>query len=166
MTQREKILFLARSLVGLPYVWGGNNLRAGGLDCSGGVQFVLAHAGVEPWALRYAGTCDAVVRPAERIDLPAQGLFGALELVPAGARIEPGDLEFYGRDAGHVTHVMFVVAVGADGAVGWLAGQRNGTSKCVDVPSALAAKAHWDSARGGYRRDVVGHRRPRARLPG
>ena len=163
-TTREKILFLCRALRGLPYVWGGDGLRRGGMDCSGGTQFVLALAGVEPFALRYVGTCDPVVPAKDRL-LTAQGLADALDPVPDGTRLEAGDLEFYGRGPRAVTHVMFIASVDAAGKVVALAGQRNGTSKCVDVPSALAANARWDVAPAGYRRDVVGHARPWARLP-
>ncbi|WP_171905422.1 C40 family peptidase, partial [Cellulosimicrobium cellulans] len=38
----------AREYLGVPYVWGGESLAEGGLDCSGLVQLVLGRHGVDP----------------------------------------------------------------------------------------------------------------------
>lgn len=46
--RQEKInlvISTAKSLLGTPYVWGGNSLQAGGFDCSGFTQYVYGKAG-------------------------------------------------------------------------------------------------------------------------
>lgn len=44
---RNKVIAQAQKLIGLPYVWGGSNPKAGGLDCSGLVQYVLNQFGFQ-----------------------------------------------------------------------------------------------------------------------
>ena len=39
------IIRIAATLVGIPYVWGGESLAEGGFDCSGFVYVVLNRAG-------------------------------------------------------------------------------------------------------------------------
>ncbi len=76
---------------GVPYVYGGES-RAG-YDCSGLVQAAYRAAG---------------------IGLPrtAQEQYDAGPHLPAGAQLQPGDLVFFGQNAGDVEHVGIVVAPG------------------------------------------------------
>ncbi len=84
-------LSFALGQIGVPYVWGGES-RAG-YDCSGLVQ--------------------AAYRAA-RVSLPrnTQEQFDAGPHLPAGARLEPGDLVFFGASNSDVTHVGMVVRSG------------------------------------------------------
>lgn len=43
--RRHKVVAVARSLIGIPYVWGGSSPRTG-FDCSGLVQYVFFRVGV------------------------------------------------------------------------------------------------------------------------
>jgi hypothetical protein len=81
----EEVLATARRFLGVPYLWGG--MTAHGVDCSGFVSRVY-HA-------------NGVVLPRD-----ADLQFHDPNSVPVerGA-LQPGDLVFFGRDPGDVTHV-------------------------------------------------------------
>jgi cell wall-associated NlpC family hydrolase len=82
----------AEAYLGTPYVWGGENPRAG-FDCSGLVQWVYAEAG---------------------ISLPrvAQDQYDAGPHLAAGATLYPGDLVFFGSGPSGVEHVGIYVGNG------------------------------------------------------
>lgn len=82
----------AITLLGLPYVWGGESTQAG-FDCSGMVQYVYREVG---------------------IDLPrvAQNQYDAGPAVPPGSTVEPGDLVFFGAGINDVSHVGMYVGDG------------------------------------------------------
>jgi cell wall-associated NlpC family hydrolase len=84
-------LAFALSQLGVPYVWGGEGSQ--GYDCSGLVQASYRTAG---------------------INLPrvAQEQFDAGPHLPGGARLQPGDLVFFGSSTSDVTHVGIVVRSG------------------------------------------------------
>jgi cell wall-associated NlpC family hydrolase len=86
-----RALAFALEQQGVPYVYGGES-RAG-YDCSGLVQAAYRAAG---------------------IGLPrtAQEQYDAGPHLPAGAQLQPGDLVFFGQNAGDVEHVGIVVAPG------------------------------------------------------
>ncbi len=44
--QINKVIDTAKSLIGTPYVWGGNSIQAGGFDCSGLTQYTFSEVGV------------------------------------------------------------------------------------------------------------------------
>jgi len=104
---RRDFCKLVSSQIGTPYVWAGNNPETG-FDCSGLVV----------WALRQHG----LLRP--RDDLTAQRLADLSTQVPA---LKRGDLVFYGRDWGRVTHVTIYIGMGY--LVGASRGNRNIRSK-------------------------------------
>jgi len=81
----------ARAQLGLPYQWAGDGPARGdaGFDCSG-----LTHAA-------YAAAGVAIPRT-------ARTQYGAGPHLPAGARLLPGDLLFFGSP-GHVSHVGIYV---------------------------------------------------------
>lgn len=79
-----KIVTLAKTFIGKPYVWGGAS--PAGFDCSGLVQYSYR-------------TAAALSTP--RI---AQDQFRAARMIPA-ARAVPGDLVFYSDNTGSVYHV-------------------------------------------------------------
>jgi cell wall-associated NlpC family hydrolase len=92
----DDVLDVARQFLGLRYIWGGTS--SWGLDCSGLVHLVHRALGV--------------VLPRDASDQAA-----CEEIDPVGVdEVEPGDLYFFARPDGRVTHVGFVTApVGADG---------------------------------------------------
>lgn len=79
-----KIVTLAQTFIGKPYVWGGAS--PAGFDCSGLVQYSYR-------------TAAALSTP--RI---AQDQFRAARMIPA-VRAVPGDLVFYSDNTGYVYHV-------------------------------------------------------------
>lgn len=89
MDPKTILFYYAMRMVGLPYIWGGDDAIAG-FDCSGLVQELLLAAG----PLR-KGT-----------DYNAQGLW---DLFDTGAIVLPkfGALAFYGENAHKITHVGF-----------------------------------------------------------
>lgn len=44
---REKIIDIAKSALGTPYVWGGESYQEGGFDCSGLISWALNRAGIK-----------------------------------------------------------------------------------------------------------------------
>jgi cell wall-associated NlpC family hydrolase len=84
-------LSFALGQIGAPYVWGGES-RAG-YDCSGLVQAAYRAAGVS-------------------LPRTTQEQFDAGPHLPAGARLEPGDLVFFGASNSDVTHVGMVARSG------------------------------------------------------
>jgi len=91
-------------LVGVPYLWGGNDPWNGGVDCSGAIL----------WAYKGAGI--------QLPDLRARDLASRCELFTEPIEAKMGDLVFYG--GGNITHVVMVVAPGARA----VAGANGGTS--------------------------------------
>ena len=84
-------LSFALAQIGVPYVWGGES--PAGYDCSGLVQAAYRTAGV-------------------KLPRTSQEQFRAGPHLPAGARLEPGDLVFFGLNRGDATHVGMVVRPG------------------------------------------------------
>lgn len=80
-----KIVTLAKTFIGKPYVWGGASPTTG-FDCSGLVQYSYRTAG-------------ALTTPRT-----AQDQFIAARMIPA-VRAVPGDLVFYHDNTGYVYHV-------------------------------------------------------------
>jgi len=89
----DKVIATAKSLIGTPYVWGGESLQEGGFDCSGLTQYVFKQAGY---------TLNRISS-----DQAKQGLY------VSRANIKPGDLIFYSfnRD-GNVSHVGIYIGNG------------------------------------------------------
>jgi len=119
---RRDLCGRAVELIGVPYVWGGQD-PAYGLDCSGLI--------VE--CMRSVGLLEG--------DLSAQGLAdGAVRVSTVG--VMPGDLAFYGRDWSSVTHVVMVIAfervIGASNGGSWcttpdIARQRKAAVRIMDM---------------------------------
>jgi cell wall-associated NlpC family hydrolase len=84
-------LSFALGQIGVPYVWGGESRAS--YDCSGLVQAAYRTAGVS-------------------LPRTTQEQFDAGPHLPAGARLEPGDLVFFGSSNSDVTHVGMVVRSG------------------------------------------------------
>lgn len=83
----------AKSLVGTPYVWGGDSIEDGGFDCSGFVQYVFKKIGY---------TLNRV-----SADQSKQGSYVAKE------NLQPGDLVFYSLASdGKVSHVGIYIGSG------------------------------------------------------
>ena len=80
----QDVVDLAASLIGRPYVWGAEGPRS--FDCSGLTQFVFKEFGVE---------------------LPRRAISQSRAGVPAGRRLQRGDLLFFSTDTRKslVTHV-------------------------------------------------------------
>jgi cell wall-associated NlpC family hydrolase len=95
MTQQKvnTVISTAESLIGTPYVWGGESLAEGGFDCSGFTQYVYGKAGV---TLSRIST-----------DQAKQGI------AVARANIQPGDLIFYSfAGDGRISHVGIYIGGG------------------------------------------------------
>lgn len=86
------LLATARRFLGIPYLWGG--MTAHGVDCSGFVSRVYHANGVTLPRDADQQFEDPNALPVER------------------DRLRPGDLLFFGRDAGHVTHVGMYLGEG------------------------------------------------------
>ena len=147
---RERIAIVANVLHGVLYVWGGNALEQGGLDCSGFVQRVYAEAGIEPFASQFPS----------RLDLTAGGLFA--QLAPIDPTVEhplPGDCAFYGSGPGAVSHVMLVTYHEPGGRT-QVVGASRGDRACSSPDVALAKGARVKTfPTHDYRRDFLGFRR-------
>jgi cell wall-associated NlpC family hydrolase len=76
---------------GVPYLYGGESRT--GYDCSGLVQAAYRAAGIS-------------------LPRTAQEQYDAGPHLPAGERLQPGDLIFFGQSTGNVEHVGIVVAPG------------------------------------------------------
>ena len=87
-----KAVAFARAQLEVPYVWGGDGGAEGGFDCSGLTRAAYATAGID-----IPRTADTQWRHG-----PA---------VPAGQRLQPGDLLFYGTPT-RATHVTMYVGNG------------------------------------------------------
>lgn len=81
-----------RSLLGVPYLWGGRTPL--GLDCSALTQLLFAEQGV-------------------RLPRDADQQFHACSLLPEGRAPRRGDLLFFGRPRGRLGHVALALGSGA-----------------------------------------------------
>lgn len=79
------VISTAKSLIGTPYVWGGESPAEGGFDCSGFTQYCFKQAGY---------TLNRI-----SADQATQGVY-----VPY-ANLQPGDLVFYTFTGGPINHV-------------------------------------------------------------
>lgn len=88
-TKRQNVILTATDLIGIPYIWGGNDLS--GFDCSGLIEYVFKNNGIymprTTHQQQYIG---------ERIALD---------------QVQPGDLYFFEED-GQVYHVALALADG------------------------------------------------------
>lgn len=95
-TRQQKIdtvIRTAKSLIGTPYVWGGESPSEGGFDCSGLTQYVFKQAG---YTLNRTST-----------DQSRQGIY------VSRASIQPGDLIFYSfNNDGVISHVGLYIGNG------------------------------------------------------
>lgn len=83
----------AMELVGLPYIWGGDDPMLG-FDCSGLVQELLISCGAHP-------------NP--KVDHTAQMLFDYFNVHGSWNKHVLGSLAFYGASASKVTHVAMLL---------------------------------------------------------
>jgi cell wall-associated NlpC family hydrolase len=89
----NKVISTAKSLIGTPYVWGGESFQEGGFDCSGFTQYIFKQAGY---------TLNRVSR-----DQANQGAYVARN------NLQPGDLIFYSFEGnGVVNHVGLYIGNG------------------------------------------------------
>jgi cell wall-associated NlpC family hydrolase len=88
----EAAIALSRRFLGLPYTWGGAS--SFGYDCSGFTQMLCRRRGV--LIPRDAG--------------PQAAWRGVVPVDRAG--LQPGDLLFFGRSAGHITHTGMYIGEG------------------------------------------------------
>lgn len=89
----DLVIKTAKSLLGTPYVWGGESLQEGGFDCSGLTQYVFKNAGYN----------------LERVspDQANQGTYVSRD------KLQPGDLVFFSFTAnGIINHVGIYIGNG------------------------------------------------------
>jgi len=91
LKNRNDILSMANSLIGVPYLWGGKS--SFGYDCSGFVQMVLKNAGI------------SIPR-----DTGLQIKSDLLEEISI-TETQSGDLVFFSKD-NHINHVAFIIGDG------------------------------------------------------
>ena len=124
---RKGLCSRAVEMIGVPYVWGGNDPNYG-LDCSGAVVHCMRWVGL--------------LAPDE--DLSAQGLAdGSVRVSRVG--VMPGDLIFYGRSWESVTHVVMVIAFER------VIGASNGSRTCTTPDIARQRKAAVQVLKFDYR---------------
>lgn len=89
----DTVIATAKSLIGTPYVWGGESLSEGGFDCSGLTQYVFGKVGY---------TLNRI-----SIDQAKQGT------AVSWANLQPADLVFFGFNGnGVVNHVGIYIGNG------------------------------------------------------
>jgi cell wall-associated NlpC family hydrolase len=87
------VISTAKSLIGTPYVWGGESLQEGGFDCSGFTQYVFKQAGYQLNRISADQAKQGI--PVSRSDL------------------QPGDLVFYSFNMdGVISHVGIYIGNG------------------------------------------------------
>lgn len=92
-TKIDLLLSTARLLIGTPYVWGGDTLKAGGFDCSGLTEYVFSQAGY------------TIARTSQ--DQAKQGTYVAQN------SLQPGDLVFFSFTGdGVISHVGLYIGNG------------------------------------------------------
>ena len=131
------------------YVWRGQNIEQGHVDCSGLVLEVLKKFKVLPESFG---------------DVKAQGLSRCFRYTRSP---QVCDLVFYGKDWNHVTHVMFYVGElgGYDVEGTWLsydhcvAGMSGGKKNMSSSWARIMGAALWVKTSPRYRRDFLGYRR-------
>jgi cell wall-associated NlpC family hydrolase len=89
----DKVIATAKSLLGTPYVWGGESPQEGGFDCSGLTQYVFKQGGY---------TLNRISK-----EQATQGIYVARQ------NIKPGDLIFYSFEGnGIINHVGIYIGNG------------------------------------------------------
>lgn len=89
----DTVIATAKSLIGTPYVWGGESLAEGGFDCSGLTQYVFGKVGY---------TLNRI-----SIDQSKQGVY------TSWANLKPADLVFFGFNCdGVINHVGIYIGNG------------------------------------------------------
>lgn len=121
----------AKTLLGLPYIWGGSN-PIEGFDCSGLVQEILASIGFDPNG-----------------DQSAQGLYWYFKTSKAAEIGGAGALYFYGKSVENITHVAFGIASGITIEAG------GGDHTCVDRTSASKKNAFVRIRHYMHRSDLI-----------
>ena len=91
-TSQNSIVSAAQNYIGTPYVWGGESMAEGGMDCSGFVYNALKDAGYD------IGRTTA------------QG-YRSYGSTVSRADMQPGDLVFYGKD-NNASHIGIYIGNG------------------------------------------------------
>lgn len=133
MENRDAATLIAVDLLGVDYLWGGNDpVKDGGLDCSGFTGFLLRSVGELPTG--YDDTADGYWHKfmAKSVPEPSRGCF-----------------VFYG--AGAATHVMF--CLNGKFCVGATNGDHTTTSKDKARLQGAAVKVKPIT----YRKDILGY---------
>lgn len=87
----EIMIFYSMSMLGTPYIWGGNN-QLQGFDCSGFVQEALASVGMDPPG-----------------DQTAQSLHDFLTQKGWPTKLERGSILFFGENLDNITHTSIAL---------------------------------------------------------
>lgn len=93
-TLRELAIFTAKSYLGTPYIWGGDDPMRG-FDCSGFICEILKTVGIIK----------------ENDDFTAQELFTNFPLIKNHLEAEAGDLVFYGNSVKEIKHVEMLIFI-------------------------------------------------------
>ena len=132
MASLNTLIDYAKSMLGLPYIWGKES-PSYGVDCSGFVQLVLRSVGLDP-----------------KGDQSAQMLYDWCLKSAFMAERDTGALAFYGKDASHVSHVAILINQ-------FQIIEAGGGDHICTTPEAAAAKGACVRIRPfGHRPDFVG----------
>jgi cell wall-associated NlpC family hydrolase len=141
MGDNQLILFhYALSMVGKPYIWGGDNALQG-FDCSGLVIELLKAIGAAPPS-----------------DTTAQGIYNHFKTNCTIGSQNFGALCFYGKSLSEITHIGFLLSENLMIEAG------GGGSKITTIGEALRADAVVRVRPVNFRRDLVCVIRPKYEL--
>jgi len=136
MMPLEVMRSVAMSLLGKPYIWGGDDPLAG-FDCNGVVQEILKAGGAAP-----------------PVRQTAQGLYNYFSPFARRGVTELGSLAFFGRSNDNITHVAWML----DGRHMVEAG--GGDGQTLTLGDAIKQNAFVRIRPITYRKDLVAVLRP------
>lgn len=127
----QTIIDYAKSMLNIPYIWGGKNPLVG-LDCSGLAHLLLRSAGISPG------------------EINAQGFYDWCLKSVFSAERDVGSLVFYGQSPAHITHVAILINQ-------WQIIEAGGGDQTCVSPQAAAIKgAYVKISTVDHRKDLIG----------
>lgn len=136
--EMQILINYALSMVGTPYIWGGEGPpHIGGYDCSGFIQELLRSVGFDPPG-----------------DQTAQALYDYFEKKGQWNRSGAGVLVFYGKGPSEITHIAMMIDVHRVIEAG------GGNSSCRTREDAIRQGAFVRVRHHSHRSDEIARIRP------